>query len=87
MDHIEAIREKIAHLRSEIANIQVLNDEYRFGVQRGPVEQTAHIQRQQRLEEIKEELTQLSQLNRKAVPIEQMIGNRRFGLNPVRRVS
>ena len=30
MDHTAVLREKIGHLRSEIADIQALNDRYRF---------------------------------------------------------
>jgi len=87
MDHIEVLREKIARLRSEIGDIQVLNDQHRFGGQKGPEAQTAHVQRQARLEEIQEELIRLSNLSHKALSIEQMRENHYSRLHPVKRVS
>ena len=67
MDHIAVLREKIGRLRSEIADIQALNDRYRFGVQRGAEAEISHVQRQERLQEIQEELIQLSNLSHKAL--------------------
>jgi hypothetical protein len=87
MDHIEVLREKIARLRSEIRDIQVLNDQHRFGGQKGPEAQIAHVQRQARLEEIQEELIRLSNLSHKALSIEQMRENHYSRLHPVKRVS
>jgi hypothetical protein len=72
LDHIKALREKIASLRLEIADIQTLNEQYRFGVQRGRDAQIAHGQRLERLQGIQEELVQLSNLGRKTLSIEQM---------------
>jgi len=72
MDHLEVLREKIARLRSEIANIQDLNEQYRFRGQKGGEADTAHSHRQERLQEIQEELVQLSKLGHKALSIEQM---------------
>ena len=86
MDHVEVLREKIARLRSEIADIQALNDRYRFGGQRGAEAEIAHVQRQERLGEIQEELIQLSNLSRKALSIEQMRENHRSRLHPEKRV-
>jgi hypothetical protein len=87
MDHIAVLREKIAHLRSEIAEIQEQNDRYRFGAQRGAEAEIAHVQRQERLQEIQEELIQLSNLSHKALSIAQMRENHRSRLHPVKRVS
>jgi len=87
MDHIEALREKIASLRSEIADIQALNEQYRFGVQRGREAQVAHGQRLERLQEIQEELVQVSNLGRKTLSIEQMRERHRSRLHLVKQAS
>ena len=87
MDHIEVLREKIARLRSEIADIQALNEKFRFGGQNGAEAQVAHGQRLERLQEIQEELVQLSSLGRKALSIEEMREKHRSRLHLVRRVS
>jgi hypothetical protein len=87
MDHIEVLREKIARLRSEIADIQALNDRHRFGGQHGAEAQIAHVQRQERLQGIQEELIQLSNLSHKALSIEQIRENHRSRLLRVKRVS
>ena len=87
MDHIKALREKIASLRSEIADIQALNEQYRFGVQRGADARTAHGQRLERLQEIQEELVQLSNLGRKTLSIEQMREKHRSRLHLVKEAS
>jgi hypothetical protein len=65
MDHLEVLREKIARLRSEIADIQELNEPYRFRPQKGAQADIAHSNRQERLQEIQEELVQISQLGKK----------------------
>jgi uncharacterized protein (DUF1810 family) len=72
MDHLEVLRDKITRLRSEIADIQELNEQYRFRGQKGAEADIAHSQRQERLQEIQEELVQLSKLGRKTLSIEQM---------------
>ena len=72
MDHLEALREKIARLRSEIADIQELNERYRFGRQKGAEADIAYSHRQERLQEIQEELVQLSNDGQKTLSIEQM---------------
>jgi len=87
MDHIEALRQKIASLRSEIAVIQALNEQYRFGVQRGREAQIAHGQRLERLQEIQEELVQVSNLGRKTLSIEQMRERHRSRLHLVKQAS
>jgi len=87
MDHIGALREKIARLRSEIADVQALNDTYRFGGKHGAEADNAHVQRRERLREIQEELIQLSNLSRKTLSIEQMRENQRARLHLVKRVS
>jgi hypothetical protein len=86
MDQIAVLREKIARLRSEIADIQALNDRYRFGVQHGAEAEIAHVQRQERLQDIQEELVQLSNLSHKALSIAQMRENHHSRLHPIKRV-
>jgi hypothetical protein len=87
MDHLEALREKIMRLRSEIADIQELNERYRFGGQKGPEAEIAHSHRQGRLQEIQAELIQLSELGRKTLSIEQMREKHRSRLHLVKNAS
>jgi len=87
MDHLEVLREKIAGLRSEIANIQGLNEQYRFGGQKGAEADTAHSHRQERLRQIQEELVQLSQLGQRTLSIEQMREKHRSRLHLAKNAS
>ena len=87
MDHLEALQEKIARLRSEIADIQELNDRHRFGGQKGAEAGIAHSHRQERLEEIQAELVQLSELGRKTLSIERMREKHRSRLHLVKNAS
>jgi len=87
MNHLEVLREKIARLRSEIADIQELNEQYRFRPQKGAEADIAHGQRQERLQQIQEELVQLSQLGQKTLSIEQMREKHRARLHLVKNAS
>jgi hypothetical protein len=87
MNHLDVLREKVVRLRSEIADIQALNEQHRFGVQRGTEAQTAHGQRQERLQEILEELFQLSNLGHKTLSLEQMREKHRSRLHFVNKAS
>ena len=87
MDHIEALRQKIACLRSEIADIQKLNDQYRFQGQKGGEADIAHSHRLERLQAIQEELVQLSEMGRKTLSMEQMRERHRSRLHPVKNAS
>ena len=87
MDHLEVLREKIARLRSEIADIQKLNEQYRFRGQKGAQGDIDHSNRQERLQQIQEELVQLSQLARKTLSIEQMREKHRSRLHLVKNAS
>ena len=87
MDHLEVLREKIARLRSEIADIQELNERYRFRIQKEAKADIAHSHRQERLEKIQEELVQLSQLGHKTISIEQMREKHRSRLHLVKNAS
>lgn len=72
MDHLEVLRDKIARLREEIAEIRVLNEEYRRRGRNEPHAQVAHGQRQERLQAIQQELSQIAGLGRKVRSIEEM---------------
>jgi hypothetical protein len=87
MDHLEVLREKIARLRAEIADIQELNEQYRFRGQKGAEAGVAHSHRQDRLQQIQEELVQLSQLGQKTLSIEQMREKHRSRLHLVKNAS
>ena len=87
MDHLEVLREKIARLRSEIADIQELNEQYRFRGQKGAEADIAHSHRQERLQEIQEALVQLSKLGHQTHSIEQMREKHRTRLHLVKKAS
>ena len=87
MDHLAALREKIARLRLEIADIQELSEQYRFGGQKAAEADIAHSQRQERLQEIQEELIQLSQLGHKTLSMEQMREKHRSRLHLAKNAS
>ncbi len=65
-------RDKIGRLRVEIADIQVLNQQFRRDGGHESGIQVAHGQRSERLQAIQHELVQLADLGRRAVPVEQM---------------
>ena len=72
MDHLAVLHDKIGSLRAEIAQLQELNDRYWLRRGNGPQAQVAHGQRQERLQEIQQELTQLADLGRRVRSAEQM---------------
>jgi hypothetical protein len=85
MDHLAVLREKIASLRAEIANIQELNGQYRrtgSGDRNVPEAQMAHGQRLERLQEIQKELAQLAGLSRRVLSIEERKEEHRTRLHP-----
>lgn len=87
MDHLEVLRDKIQRLRSEITEIQQLNEQFRFGRQNGPEASKAHSKRLERLQGIQEELVQLSKLGHKTISLEQMRERHRSRLHLVQRAS
>lgn len=87
MDHLIVLREKIARLRSEIADIQAANERYRFGGKNGAEAEISHSQRQERLQQIQEELVQLSRLGRKTISIEQTKEQHRSRMHLVQKAS
>ena len=71
MNHLTVLRDK-GRLREEIADIQVLNEQFRRGGWNGAEAQVAHGQRNERLQAIQLELVRLADLGRKVVSTEQM---------------
>lgn len=76
MDHLEVLREKIARLRAEIAQIHTLNQQYRLRQGNETEAQIAHGQRHERLQAIQQELSQVQDLGRRVVSIEKIKGQR-----------
>jgi len=72
MNHLELLREKIGSLRSEIAQLQELNDRYWLRGRNDTQAQVAHGQRHERLQQIQQELAQLADLGRRVRSVEQM---------------
>jgi hypothetical protein len=87
MDHLEVLREKIGRLRAEIAQIQELNQQYRLQESNGTDAQVAHGQRHERLQAIQQELSQLSDLGRKVLSVEEMKEKHRARMHLVKKVS
>ena len=87
MDHLEVLRGKIGDLRIEIAEIQRQNEEYRLHDGNGTEAQVAHGLRQERLQEIQQELTQLAGLGRKVLSVEEMKEKHRSRLHVAKRAS
>jgi hypothetical protein len=83
MDHLGVLRDKIARLREEIADIQTLNQRFRREGGDGAALQVAHGQRNERLQAIQSELLQLADLGRKVISTEQMKEKHRSRLHPV----
>jgi hypothetical protein len=87
MDHLDVLREQIARLRVEIAEIKQLNEEYRLHVENGAESRLAHDRRQDRLEAIQQELSQLAGLGRKVLSVDEMREKHRSRLHLGKRAS
>jgi hypothetical protein len=87
MDHLEVLREKVARLRSEIAEIRASSEQFRLQANRGGDEETADRRRQERLLEIQQELSQLAGLGRKVLSVEEMKEKHRARLHPDKPAS
>jgi hypothetical protein len=87
MDHLTVLREKIGSLRTEIAQIQELNDEYRRQGRHETQAQVAHGQRHERLQAIQQELAKLADLGRRVRSVEEMKEQHRLRLHLVRKAS
>jgi hypothetical protein len=71
MDHLAVLRDKIGRLRAEIADLQELNNHYRRQAHHETEAQVAHGQRHERLQAIQQELSQLADLGRRVLSMEQ----------------
>ena len=87
MNHLEVLREKVATLRVEIVQLQELNERYRRQSQRDVQAHFAHGQRQDRLQEIQQELTQIARLGGRLRSVEQMKEQHRSRPYLVKKVS
>ena len=87
MDHLNALREMIARLRVEIADIQKLNEQFRCRDQTDTEAQVTHAQRQERLRAIQQELAQLAGRGRKVLSVEQMNDKHPYRLHLVKKAS
>ena len=85
MDHLTVLRDKIGRLREEIADIQVLNEQFRREGWHGAEAQVAHGQRNERLQAIQHEPVRLADLGRKVVSTEQMRETHRSRLHLVKQ--
>jgi DNA repair exonuclease SbcCD ATPase subunit len=79
MDQFEALREKIANLRAEIAELKHLNEQYRRERLPDAQDHFAHGKRLERLVEIQQELTRLANLGGSLRSLEQMKEQHRSG--------
>ena len=86
-DHLVDIPKKIGRLRVEIAEIQELNKQYRLQGGNGVEAQVAYGHRQERLQAIQEELTQIAALGRKVHLMKEIKENHRSRLHLVKQAS
>ena len=87
MDHLAVLRETIARLRVEIADLQELNEQYRRESRHETEAQVAHGRRHERLQAIQQELAQLADLGRRVRSVEQMKEEHRSRLQRVKNAS
>ena len=85
MDHLTVLRDKIGRLRQEIADIRMLNEQFRRDGGIRADAQIAHGQRNGRLQAIQLELVQLADLGRKVVSTEQMKEKHRTRLHLIKQ--
>ena len=85
MDHLGVLQKKIVSLRAEIAQIHELNQQYRQRRGNGTVEQVAHGQRHERLQEIQKELGRLAALGRSVVSISAVREQNRARLQLIKK--
>jgi hypothetical protein len=85
MDHLGVLQEKIVSLRAEIAQIHEQNEQYRRQKGSGTLDQIAHGQRHERLQNIQKELGQLAALGRSVVSINQRREENRARLQMIKQ--
>jgi hypothetical protein len=87
MDHLEVLREKVALLKAEIAQIQESNERYRRHSRNDVEAQVAHGQRHERLQAIQQELAQLATLGSRVRSVAEMKERHRSRLSLVKQAS
>jgi len=87
MDHLEVLSEKVATLRAEIVQLHELSQQYRRQTQPNAQAHYAHGQRQERLLEIQQELTQIARLGGRLRSVEQMKEQHRSRPDFVKKAS
>ena len=87
MDHLAVLREKVGRLRTEIADLQRLNDQYRRQGHHETEAQVTHGQRHERLQAIQQELAQLADLSRRVLSMEQRKAEHRSRLHVAKKAS
>lgn len=87
MDHLAVLREKIGSLRAEIADLQQLNNQYRRQAHPDTEAQVAHGQRHERLQAIQQELSQLADLGRRVLSMEERKEEHRSRLHAGKKAS
>jgi hypothetical protein len=87
MDHFEALLRKIECLKSEIAEIKLLNERYQLGSAVEPEARATHLQRHERLQQIQKELVQLSTLGNKTISIDRKVEQHFSRRYPLKRAS
>jgi hypothetical protein len=87
MDHLEVLRDKVERLRSEIAEIKLLNERHRLRAGDGADAREMYLKRHERLQEIQKELLQLSNLGNKPLSPDERIEKHLSRLHPVKRAS
>ena len=85
MDHLAVLREKIERLRAEISDLQQLNEEYRRQPNHDTEGQVAHGRRHERLQAIQQELSQVADLGRRVLSMEQRKAEHLSRLNQSKR--
>ena len=84
MDHLGVLQKKIVSLRSEIAQIREMNQQYRQRRTNATADQIAHGQRHERLQEIQKELGRLAALGRSVVSISEVREQNRLRLERIK---
>jgi multidrug resistance efflux pump len=87
MDHLLVLRDKVTHLRQEIADIQQANEQFRRNGLKLANAQIAHGKRNEGLQAIQQELARLADLGRKVVSTEQMKEKHRARLGKQKATS
>ena len=87
MDHLAVLREKIAGLRGEIAELQEANEQYRRQGRNEVMAQVAHGQRHERLQAIQQELAKLAGLSRRVLSVEERKEEHRSRMHLVKKAS